>query len=218
MKAIILTIVASLCTIALTGAQSVSEDFFVSKPVIDFVSTPDYSVNFGPKNKKVGKNKQWLEVEVSFDWQPKAKELLYLDELTINYFILLNNNNRDPKKNTLLAGSVVHTSIPQSKGLKSVMYVSPRALERFFEGRIPATAAMSVFNIGITVSHQGTVVAENSWKGSESESQWWTSFTAVPGHVLNKNETPFAPLVWDYYEVIKTRPDQQTPPVDSTGN
>jgi hypothetical protein len=30
--------------------------------------------------------------------------------------------------------------------------------------------------------------------------------TSTPGYVLNKNETPFAPLVWDYYEAIKTRP------------
>jgi hypothetical protein len=28
----------------------------------------------------------------------------------------------------------------------------------------------------------------------------------VNGYVLNKNETPFAPLVWDYYEAIKARP------------
>jgi hypothetical protein len=217
MKATILTLLLSLCISALADAQSVSEEFSVGKPVIDFVTTPEYSVNFGPKNKKVGKNKQWLEVEASFDWHPKLKEPLYLDELTINYYILL-NNHRDAKKNTLLTGSVVHTSIPQSKGLKSVMYVSPRALERFFEGKVPATAAMSVFNIGITVTHNGAVVAENSWKGPESESRWWTSFTEVPGYVLNKNETPFAPLVWDYYEAIKTAPDRQKPPVDSAAN
>jgi hypothetical protein len=46
-------------------------------------------------------------------------------------------------------------------------------------------------------------VAEGSWKG---KGQWWSTMQQVNGYVLNKNETPFAPLAWDYYEAIKARP------------
>jgi hypothetical protein len=167
------------------------------------VTTPDYNFSFGPKGKKVSKNKDFLEVEVSFDWQPRQKKPEFLDEVTINYYILLNNKSRENPQGTLLTGSVTHVAIPQSKGLNSVMYVSPRTLERFFEGKTPNSASSGVVDVGVTITQQGQLVAESSWKG---KGQWWSTLQQVSGYVLNKNETPFAPLAWDYYEAIKARP------------
>jgi hypothetical protein len=76
-------------------------------------------------------------------------------------------------------------------------------LERFFEGKIPNSASSTVVDVGVTITKQGQLVAESSWKG---RGQWWTTLQQVSGYVLNKNETPFAPLAWDYYEAIKARP------------
>jgi len=33
--------------------------------------------------------------------------------------------------------------------------------------------------------------------------QWFTALPPIAGFVLNKNETPFAPLYWDRYAQIK---------------
>lgn len=205
MKQILSILVLSVALASAAFSQQLSREFSIAQVTPELVITPEYNFNFGPKNKKVAKNKEWLEVEVSFDWQPKAKEPRFLDELTVNYYILL-NDNRDPKKNTLLTGSVTHTAIPQEKGMKSVVYVSPRTLERFFEGKTPTTATAAIFNVGVTLTQQGQLVAESSWKGDARSRQWWTGFQQVSGYVLNKNETPFAPLAWDYYEAIKARP------------
>jgi len=87
--------------------------------------------------------------------------------------------------------------------MNSVMYISPRTLERFFDGKAPGTAASALVDVGVTITKQGQLVAEKSWKG---KGQWWSSLEQVNGYVLNKNETPFAPLAWDYYEAIKARP------------
>jgi hypothetical protein len=186
-----------------TLAQQSSKDFEVLKITPDLATTPEYSFSLGPKNKKVQKNKDWLELEVSFSWQPKAPKPEFLDELTFNYYILLNNKSREYPQGTLLTGTVTHVAIPQAKGLNSVMYVSPRTLERFFEGKIPTTASAAVTDVGVTITKQGQLVAEASWKG---RGQWWSALQQVNGYVLNKNETPFAPLAWDYYEAIKARP------------
>ena len=35
--------------------------------------------------------------------------------------------------------------------------------------------------------------------------QWYNTTPALPGMVLKKSETPFAPLYWDRYEEIKAR-------------
>jgi hypothetical protein len=83
------------------------------------------------------------------------------------------------------------------------MYISPRTLERFFEGKIPTSASSAVVDVGVTITKQGQLVAESIWKG---RGQWWSTLQQVTGYVLNKSETPFAPLAWDYYEAIKSRP------------
>lgn len=196
---------AIVAVLALQGAsaQQANTDFQISKITPALVTTPDYSFNLGPQGKKVSKNKDWLEVEVSFDWKPRNAKPEFLDELTFNYYILLGNKDRENPKGTLLAGAVTHVAIPQGKGMNSVMYVSPRTLERFFGGKVPSTINSAIVDVGVTISQQGQLVAEGSWQG---KGKWWEQFQTTQGYVLNKNETPFAPLVWDYYEAIKARP------------
>jgi hypothetical protein len=198
----LLSLCAAMATATVT-AQPVNTEFKIVKITPDLVTTPEYNINFGPKSKKVPRNKEFLEVEVSFDWQPREAKPEFLDEVSFNYYILLNDKSRENPKGTLLTGSVTHVAIPQAKGMNSVMYVSPRTLERFFGGKAPSTAPAAVVDVGVTITRQGQLVAEASWKG---RGQWWNELQQVSGYVLNKNETPFAPLVWDYYEAIKTRP------------
>ena len=201
-KSLPVALLAAFCAVTAT-AQAIDREFSITKVTPDLVTTPEYNVNFGPKNKRVSKNKEFLEVEASFDWQPKDRDAKFLDEVTVNYYILLNNKSRENPEGTLLAGSVTHVAIPAAKGLNSVMYVSPRTLERFFDGKLPTSASSAISDIGVTITKQGQLVAEYVLKG---RGQWWNSMQQVNGYVLNKNETPFAPLVWDYYEAIKARP------------
>jgi len=198
-------LILPLLCVAVSAAAHAQQntEFQITSITPDLVTTPEYSISYGPKNKKVPKNKDFLELEVSFDWQPRAKEPQFLDDLTVNYYVLLNNKSKEYPKGVLLTGSVTHTAIPQAKGLNSVMYVSPRTLERFFDGKSPTTVGSAIVDVGVTITKQGQLVAEKSWKG---KGQWWSSLQQVNGYVLNKNETPFSPLAWDYYEAIKARP------------
>ncbi|MBJ7258598.1 MAG: hypothetical protein JHD33_03585 [Chthoniobacterales bacterium] len=184
-------------------AQQANTEFQITSITPDLVTTPEYSISYGPKNKKVPKNKDFLELEVSFDWQPRGKDPKFLDDLTISYYVLLNNKSKEYPKGAVLTGSVTHTAVPQAKALNSVMYISPRTLERFFDGKAPTTVSAAVADVGVTITKQGQLVADKSWKG---KGQWWSTLQQVNGYVLNKSETPFAPLAWDYYEAIKTRP------------
>jgi hypothetical protein len=203
MKKTTVSLLLTLLSLSFSAAQSASTDFEILKITPDMLTTPEYNVSFGPKNKRVQKNKDWLELEVSFSWQPRAAKPEFLDDLTLNYYVLLNNKSREYPQGTLLTGTVTHVAVPQAKGMNSVMYISPRTLERFFGGKIPTTASSAVTDVGVIITKQGQTVAEASWKG---RGQWWSALQQVSGYVLNKNETPFAPLAWDYYEAIKARP------------
>ncbi len=193
------------------GAQTQNTGFEITKITPELVQSPAISFTGGPTGKSKGKSKGFLAVETAFDWQPKEKKPAFLDELTVNYYILLANKGADPENpqaETLLTGSVTHVSIPQEKDLKSVIYVSPRTLEKFFAGKMPATFANLLKDVGVTITRGGEVVAQGSWKSDiRHKTPWWESstppMTPTPGLLLNKNQTPFAPLVWDYYEEVK---------------
>ncbi len=49
---------------------------------------------------------------------------------------------------------------------------------------------------------KGQVLVTRSFK-ARGDQQWWQNLQQVTGKVLNKNQTPFAPLIWDRYEQIK---------------
>jgi hypothetical protein len=80
------------------------------------------------------------------------------------------------------------------------MYVSPHTLTRFSDNRPVTTNSFQ--NIAVQIVQQSTVKDEFSLV--RAPVQWFAAIPQVSGFVLNKNETPFAPLYWDRYEQIKT--------------
>ncbi len=181
------------------NGQAQNTEFKILRVEPSFLESPTYS---GPRfDKRGAKAKSWLEVETTFEWQSRLKEPRYTDELTFNYYILLRSRSPQSPQGTLLVGSVTHMNIPQEREMHSVVYVNPRTLERFFDGKIPPNAEQALVDVGVTITNQGQQVASASWKSRSGD--WWPQFPQTPGFVLNKNETPFAPLAWDYFESIK---------------
>ena len=159
--------------------------FQITKITRNLVTTPQYTYN-GAQQYAADQRQRWLEVEVEFTAVPQ-----WTDELTLRYYILFNGK--------LLAGQVTHTNVGSGRGNRSVMYVSPRSLARFGGGQVITTN--SVQNIAVQIVQEGAVKDEQSL--ARAPAQWFSSLPQVTGFVLNKNETPFAPLYWDRYEQIK---------------
>jgi hypothetical protein len=161
-------------------------EFQITKVNRNLITTPQYTYT-GAQQYSANQREPWLEVEVDFNSAPE-----FTDDLTFKYFILFNGR--------LLSGEVTHTNIAAGRDHKSVMYVSPKTLARFAGGR-PITANM-VQNIAVQIVQQGAVKDELTLV--RGAARWFASMPQVSGFVLNKNETPFAPLYWDRYEQIKT--------------
>ena len=145
------------------------------------MKSPEFQL-VGGVNKR-SKNLDWLEVEVEFE--VKVEEV---DELTFTYTIMVENK--------LLDGTVTHINIPKGRDRYSVMYVAPRALEKLTGGR--ALTGASIQNVWVVVSRQGQVLEQQAFKPGPIP-----NLPHMAGMVLNKNETPFAPLFFDRYEAIK---------------
>jgi len=171
----------------IAGAQTrAATDFQITKITKNLISTPQFAYAGGEQH-PTNQRDRWLEVEVQFTATPA-----FTDELTFKYYILFNGN--------LLTGEVTHVNIPAGPEHRSVMYVPPSMLPRFGNNR-PITAN-SCQNIAVQIVQQGAVKDELNLV--RAQPQWYSSMPQVSGFVLNKNETPFAPLYWDRYEQIKT--------------
>lgn len=172
----------------LTGsvfAQNRGGDFQLTKISRDLITTPQFNYRGAEQQRET--HERWLRVDVQFTALPE-----FTDEVTFKYYILINGK--------LLTGEVTHVNVLAGREHYSVMYVPPHALAHVMGNR-PANSN-SVENIAVQVLHKGEVKDELSLARGRPE--WFTSLPALTGLVLNKNETPFAPLFWDHYEQVKS--------------
>jgi hypothetical protein len=202
----LLLIVASHCAVAQTGTEAA-----ISKVEVQLVTAPAISFSYSGRSlsSPVSPSKKWMEIETTFAWQPLSGTDLYSDDLTVDYYVLLNNPSIKYPQGAMLTGKTALSGVPaksldQKNGeLKTVIYVSSRSLERLFGGKVPSDANSAVKDIGVTISKQGQVIAQKSLHGTVG---WWPQFQQTPGFLLNKPETPFSDLNWDYYEAVKKQP------------
>jgi len=165
--------------------QSSSGQIQITKITKNFITSPQFTYT-GAEQFVANQRDRWLEVEVEFTSTADVA-----DDVTLRYNILVNGK--------LLTGEVTHTNIAGGKERRSVMYVPPQALARVMENR--PIAANSVQNIAVQAVQQGAVKDDQSL--TRAAAQWYKGLPSLSGLVLNKNETPFAPLYWDRYEQIK---------------
>jgi len=193
-----------LCPFSLKA--QLNTEFQVKKIEASIVTSPSISYSLAPQ--KSAHSKNWMEIEVSFDWRPQSASERYADDVTVRYYLLLANKSPLFPEGTLLTGEVTHMSVPAvKKGYpKSVMYLSPRTMQRFFNGKIPSNASSALVDVGVTISYHDQIVAAGSLRGRGS---WWSQYRQVEGFLLSKNESPFASLYPDYYEDIKPKPESR---------
>ena len=160
-----------------------AREFQVTKMTKNLIATPDYGIG---TNRGGGGNERWLEVEVEFNAAPE-----WTGEITLKYYVLFNGR--------LLTGEVTHVNILGGPN-RSVMYVLPVALARFGGNRLLLPNAFQ--NVAVQIIQGGAVKDELGL--ARTPGQWFAALSPVSGFVLNKSETPFAPLYWDRYAQIKT--------------
>ncbi|MEO5720481.1 MAG: Amuc_1102 family pilus-like protein [Chthoniobacterales bacterium] len=162
-------------------------EFQITKITKNLITAPQFT-HEGAQQYETDRRALWLEVEVEFAAAPA-----WTEELTAKYFILLNGK--------LLTGELTHVNVPAGRELRSVMYVTPRTLARLNGDR--PLAANSIRNIAVQLVQGGAVKSEASLE--RAPAGWFAATPPVSGFLLNKNETPFAPLYWERYEQIKAR-------------
>lgn len=202
----------TLCSMPLEA--QVRQEFIIKKIDSDLVETPQFQAGAYRKQQPgAARSLPWLEIDVNFERNELSKDdPKYTEDLMVSYYILLNNGplNAD-KQPTLLTGTTTISDVPHGKGLHTAAFVSPQTLGRFFDGKPPATAQQAVFDVGVTISNSTGVLAIASSKSADVAKQgkgWWESeagMAKVSGRVLERSQTPFAALAWDYFVPSKPK-------------
>jgi hypothetical protein len=139
----------------------------------------------------------WLEVETEFD------SFQEFPELTFKYSLILTGKAGATPK--LLEGEVIHVDVAPGRERHSVMYIAPKTLNRLSDNKL--FSVNNVYGIFVEISSGGQLIAfgQKSTKTTyEKFAQGRDALTdKLTDAFLNKSQTPFAPLFFDYYEAIK---------------
>jgi len=201
-----LVLIHALCVS--TARAQVNTEFSIKKIDPSLVEAPQISAgSYRKQQSGAARSIPWLEVDVNFERNDVSKQApKFTDDLTVNFFILLNNAAlTEDKKPTLLSGSTTISDVPYGKGLHVAAFVAPQSLARYFDGKAPINIQQGVIDVGVTISSGSDLRAISSLKNLDVAKQgkgWWeaeSGMTKVSGRILEKNQTPFAPLAWDYY-------------------
>jgi len=179
---LVLAAMAAFSSAAIAQGQVSPGAVKVSKCEHKLVPTPQFQITGGQnKRYKVG---EWLEVEVEFESTPEE-----IDELTFKYTVLIDKK--------VVEGEVTHVNIPKGRDHFSVVYIAPRSLEKLVGSKIVNAAHIQA--VWVEVSRQGQLLAKFPQQGPAIP-----NVQRFPGvQLLNKLQTPFAPLYFDRYEAIK---------------
>jgi len=172
------------------------------QPKVNLVGSPEIMASVRgsqPKKQRIAGPGEpapiWLEFEADFD---TADEF---PELTMKCSVLLQLG----KGVKLVEGEVTLVDVAKGKDRHAVMYIAPKTLNKLSENK-PFTMTM-VRAILVELSAQGELIGAN-FKGSpgitaDAFTQGKDKLDKVTDAMLNKSQTPFGPLFWDYYEAIK---------------
>jgi hypothetical protein len=170
----------------------------VNKVNIEIQKTPDFPVPNVKQKRFIPKD--WIEVEVDCkaDISKAEKDPSKKTHQTVTFkYYLYFQGTPDSKKNRVVTGEVTHVNVPIKENIHSVMYLSPSALAKLTD-HSPAINKTMVQQWGVAVFIDGQEVGR---KTSKNDQEWWTTpgIAATENLLLDKTQTPFAPLWHDYH-------------------
>lgn len=168
---------------------------------IKTVKTPQYSTLEGTR--LTDDDLKWLRINL--DYEARVAEGEWIDNLRLDWYILILNGST-PRM--LLKTSVSYLDInTEDDEHHAVVYVRPRTILRHYKdsGNVSERDVL----VHVEVNSGGEMIAERNYSKTSARvpDRWWTfsapRVTPLANALLARNETPFAPLDYDYYEYIQ---------------
>lgn len=199
MKKTILGFVAAATSVsaALAQAPAKQSEIKIERLKVELLKTPQIQAA-GLPNKRVLKAGEWLEVEVEMTARADV------NDVSLKFHCIILNSDQSLSH---YVGELNHTRIPKGRDRHSAMFLDPRTIDGITEGKNFALntnvkAAWVELKKGgeeIDLKFEGNGVTQQNVKAAIEGGK----AREISGSFLNKNQTPFGFLLWDYYEPVK---------------
>ena len=197
-KSFSITLAAFIVALSVGSAPGQAAKVLGDKPTYDDIPSPEFG---GAKNKAF-KPKDWLEIEtklnISLSPEPATKTC---DKITVKWYIAVKNAEKSGTF-LLFTKDIDYVNVPVSEEVYCSVYLSPSSIKRLTG--FDRAGKSAVEYVGYEVLINGEKVAQETSKGKPG---WWNAASdkisrsdKVP--LLNKAETPFAPMWWDRYAEV----------------
>jgi hypothetical protein len=197
-KSLSISVSAIIAALSIGSASGQAAKAVIEKPSFDDLPSPEFA---GVKNKAF-KPKDWLEIEtkmnLSLNPEPASKTC---DKITVKWYIAVKNAEKSGTF-LLLTKDIDYVNVPLSQDIYCSVYLSPSSIKRLTG--LDRAGKSAVEYVGYEVLINGEKVAQETSKGKVG---WWNAASdkisrsdKVP--LLNKAETPFAPMWWDRYAEV----------------
>ena len=163
------------------------------------VKTPEYRVDVGRDS---GRAREWGQISVTYE-TGRAKQ--WLDEVTVNYFVMAENPADNEKPFSLYKLSVTYLDVEGASSHLSTVYLRPAALKRFGP----------VLGVAVEIEVDREKVASEQISGGKLKqiAEWWKNPTVVDserltrrdGYLLPRSRSPFALVNIDSHEAEAIR-------------
>ncbi|MEA2012417.1 MAG: hypothetical protein U9O87_04935 [Verrucomicrobiota bacterium] len=153
-----------------------------------------------------GDRTEWLQLLIKYKLTSKSKEPLWIDELTFDWCIF----SKTTKRYILSKKTVTYLDVSTDKSVKyAAVYIRPQIIKRYFDGK---EVDEDEFVVRIQPRINGKKLGEpkiiTDKKNYSRLGAFWTyeqgpKVNVLPNGLLNKQQTPFAPIDTDIFQFIK---------------
>ncbi len=158
--------------------------------------TPKFQDYSDPR--AVAKN-YWLQIMVEYTADGGRDG--WVDEVTLEWYVLISG-----KRTILLHKTVSYIDVEAGGKHRAVVYLRPGFIRRFGKnGRI----GKRDLRVLVAARVNGVLTDNILYPSGRVRTKWWElkppRVMVRPGELMSRDETPFAPLDYDYYEHLKPR-------------
>jgi len=160
------------------------------------VKTPEYRTT---AQKSTTRPKEWAQVALTYDTSPE-----WIDAMTVQYHVMSMIREDGQNLYSLYRKTIDYVDIEEGRSHLSTVFLRPAAVKRYGE-----TVAV---HVEVLVDGEKVATEDDIDPGMKSQlpEDWWenrrvlenANLTVRDAYLLNRNETPFALINVDDYEVI----------------
>jgi len=166
---------------------------------INYIRSPKFEDTSDSRAKP--RDREWLQVRCEYETDDGRGG--WIDEVTLEWSVAVVPKSGKP---VICKRQVTYVDIADGNH-HAVMYIRPGFMRRYYEDRRIGNRDVAVY---VEARIPGANPATYEYSKGKMPREWWRyeepQVVVKQTELLNRMETPFAPLDYDFYEHIKVEP------------